>query len=133
MLQHLMEFQFLFVVKAHSFDAITLSHSHTNTHTHTRDNFREHGPINPILDSTWTFLESFLKEVFQVFPDEYFHVGGDEVDFPCWQVSQTRYTLEISFSLHFLSFPSSQEKQSFHQEVDEGAQTQQVLQVGGIL
>ncbi|XP_065887679.1 beta-hexosaminidase subunit beta-like [Dysidea avara] len=44
-----------------------------------------HGPINPILESTYTFLESFYKEISEVFPDQYLHLGGDEVSFTCWE------------------------------------------------
>ncbi|UYV75455.1 HEXB [Cordylochernes scorpioides] len=44
-----------------------------------------HGPINPILPSTYTFIESFLSEITSVFKDDYFHVGGDEVSFKCWK------------------------------------------------
>lgn len=44
------------------------------------------GPINPILDSTWKFLSEFFKEVTELFPDEYLHLGGDEVDYTCWCV-----------------------------------------------
>jgi hexosaminidase len=46
------------------------------------------GTLGPVLDpskkSTYTFMNKFLKEVEQVFPDKYFHIGGDEVDFGCW-------------------------------------------------
>ena len=44
------------------------------------------GPINPILDPTWKFLSEFFKEVTELFPDEYLHLGGDEVDYTCWCV-----------------------------------------------
>lgn len=43
------------------------------------------GPINPTIDSTWTFLAAFFAEVAAVFPDPYIHVGGDEVSFDCWE------------------------------------------------
>ena len=29
-------------------------------------------------DSTYIFLEDLLKEVFEIFPSEYFHMGADE-------------------------------------------------------
>ncbi|XP_060057001.1 beta-hexosaminidase subunit beta-like [Erinaceus europaeus] len=42
------------------------------------------GPIDPTLNSTYTFMSRLLKEVSQVFPDEFIHLGGDEVDLQCW-------------------------------------------------
>jgi len=32
-----------------------------------------------------TFLSTFLTEVFELFPDEYIHLGGDEVNAKCWK------------------------------------------------
>lgn len=35
-------------------------------------------------DSTYVFLENILKEVFQLFPSKYIHIGGDEVQGGPW-------------------------------------------------
>ena len=43
------------------------------------------GPVNPILDSTYSFMKRFFHEVMKVFPDELLHLGGDEVNTKCWE------------------------------------------------
>ena len=34
--------------------------------------------INPTIEETYVFLDAFLKEMSELFPDEYVHIGGDE-------------------------------------------------------
>ncbi|XP_077988447.1 beta-hexosaminidase subunit beta-like [Glandiceps talaboti] len=44
-----------------------------------------YGPMNPTTNYTYNFLAKFFKEVVEVFPDKYLHLGGDEIDFDCWE------------------------------------------------
>jgi hexosaminidase len=40
--------------------------------------------MDPTKKSTHSFVKKFLREVAQVFPDKFLHIGGDEVDTNCW-------------------------------------------------
>ena len=41
--------------------------------------------IDPATESTYTFLSSFIAEMAALFPDAYFHTGGDECNFHEWE------------------------------------------------
>ena len=43
--------------------------------------------IDPTRESTYQFLDSFIGEMTSLFPDEYFHIGGDEVNGHQWSAS----------------------------------------------
>jgi len=43
--------------------------------------------LNPAMEETYTFLEKVFAEVAGLFPCEYVHIGGDEVDTESWLAS----------------------------------------------
>lgn len=42
------------------------------------------GAMDPTKETTYTFLDGFIGEMVQLFPDAYWHVGGDEVSANVW-------------------------------------------------
>ena len=45
--------------------------------------------IDPTKESTYIFLDRFFGEMTKLFPDPYFHIGGDEVEGSQWRESPT--------------------------------------------
>ena len=45
----------------------------------------KYGPVDPSRNSTFAFMKEFLREVTEVFPEQYIHLGGDEVYYGCWK------------------------------------------------
>ncbi len=43
--------------------------------------------FNPTLEETYTFLDNFLSEMSQIFPDDYMHIGGDENNGKQWDAN----------------------------------------------
>jgi hexosaminidase len=48
------------------------------------------GVINPALNQTYELIGKLWAELAEVFPDQYIHLGGDEVDQACWNSNQAR-------------------------------------------
>lgn len=46
-------------------------------------------PIDPTKESVYTFLTGLVEELTGLFPDRYFHMGGDEVDKSAWEDSDS--------------------------------------------
>ncbi|XP_047350044.1 beta-hexosaminidase subunit alpha-like [Vespa velutina] len=42
------------------------------------------GPINPTKPEVYEFMRNLFSEIVEIFPDNYVHLGGDEVPFDCW-------------------------------------------------
>ncbi|XP_065215938.1 beta-hexosaminidase subunit beta-like isoform X2 [Planococcus citri] len=47
-----------------------------------------YGPIDPTNENNYVILRRLFKEIHEVFPDKYLHLGGDEVDFGCWKSNE---------------------------------------------
>jgi hexosaminidase len=45
------------------------------------------GALNPSREETYAFLDAFFEEMAGLFPDPYFHIGGDEVEAKQWNES----------------------------------------------
>ncbi len=44
--------------------------------------------MDPTNEATYQFLDRFIGEMSSLFPDDYFHIGGDEVDPKDWNANQ---------------------------------------------
>ena len=70
------------------------------------------GYIDPIMDptreSTYKFLEKFIAEMAKLFPDAYFHIGGDEVDGKQWDANP-----QIQAFIHAHSMKNNQDLQAY--------------------
>src|SRR6202790_3509920 len=43
--------------------------------------------MDPTQERTYKFLEGFIEEMVKLFPDQYFHIGGDEVNGKQWDAN----------------------------------------------
>ncbi|UCH62832.1 MAG: family 20 glycosylhydrolase [Fidelibacterota bacterium] len=43
--------------------------------------------MDPTRETTYTFLDAFFKEMSDLFPDRYMHIGGDEVEGSQWEAN----------------------------------------------
>jgi hexosaminidase len=72
----------------------------------------ESGGIAPIMDptqeSTYKFLEKFIAEMAALFPDAYFHIGGDEVDGKQWDANP-----KIQAFIHAHNMKNNQDLQAY--------------------
>lgn len=44
--------------------------------------------LDPTAEATYALLDALMSEVARLFPDDYLHIGADEVDFSCWNASE---------------------------------------------
>lgn len=46
-----------------------------------------YGPLDPTKNFTYEFVNNVLEEARNVFPDDFIHLGADEVDSKCWSTN----------------------------------------------
>jgi hexosaminidase len=64
--------------------------------------------MNPTEESTYKFLEKFIAEMARLFPDAYFHIGGDEVDGKQWDANP-----KIQAFIHAHGMKNNQDLQAY--------------------
>ncbi|WP_119843593.1 beta-N-acetylhexosaminidase [Reichenbachiella sp. MSK19-1] len=56
--------------------------------------------LNPIIDETYTFLDQLFGEVISIFPDPYFHIGGDENEGKHWDENEEIQAFMKAHDMH---------------------------------
>ncbi len=64
--------------------------------------------MDPTRESTYKFLEKFIAEMSKLFPDAYFHIGGDEVDGKQWTANP-----KIQAFIHAHGMKNNQDLQAY--------------------
>jgi hexosaminidase len=64
--------------------------------------------IDPTREETYKFLEKFIAEMAKLFPDAYFHIGGDEVDGKQWDANP-----KIKEFIHAHGMKNNQDLQAY--------------------
>lgn len=67
--------------------------------------------MDPTRESTYKFLEKFIAEMAKLFPDAYFHIGGDEVDGKQWNANP-----KIQEFIHAHGMKNNQDLQAYFNE-----------------
>ena len=64
--------------------------------------------LDPTREETYKFLEKFIAEMAKLFPDPYFHIGGDEVDGKQWDANP-----KIQEFIHAHGMKNNQDLQAY--------------------
>jgi hexosaminidase len=64
--------------------------------------------MDPTQERTYKFLDSFIGEMAQLFPDQYFHIGGDEVNGKQWDANPN-----IQAFMHAHELKTNQDLQAY--------------------
>jgi hexosaminidase len=81
---------------------------------------------DPTREETYKFLDKFVDEMAKLFPDAYFHIGGDEVDGKYWDANQ-----KIQAFIHSHGMKNNQDLQAyFNQRLQKIVTKHHKLMVG---
>ncbi|MGA8432518.1 MAG: family 20 glycosylhydrolase [Candidatus Sulfotelmatobacter sp.] len=64
--------------------------------------------MDPTQEATYKFLDKFIEEMARLFPDDYFHIGGDEVDGKQWDANP-----KIQNFIHSHGMKNNQDLQAY--------------------
>jgi hexosaminidase len=64
--------------------------------------------MDPTQERTYKFLDGFIGEMAKLFPDQYFHIGGDEVNGKQWDTNPT-----IQMFMHAHGLKNNQDLQAY--------------------
>jgi len=82
--------------------------------------------MDPTLEQTYKFLDEFIAEMAKLFPDAYFHIGGDEVNGKQWDANP-----KIQAFIHAHGMKSNQDLQAyFNQRVQKIVERNHKIMVG---
>ncbi len=82
--------------------------------------------IDPTREETYKFLDKFVEEMGKLFPDAYFHIGGDEVSGKPWDTNP-----KIQEFIHAHSMKSNQDLQAyFNQRLEKILEKHHKIMVG---
>ena len=82
--------------------------------------------LDPTRESTYKFLEKFIAEMAKLFPDAYFHIGGDEVDGKQWDANP-----KIQEFIHAHGMKNNQDLQAyFNQRLEKIVAKNHKIMVG---
>lgn len=82
--------------------------------------------MDPTQEETYRFLDGFIAEMAKLFPDAYFHIGGDEVNGKQWDANP-----KIQAFIHAHGMKNNQDLQAyFNQRVQKIVAKNQKIMVG---
>jgi len=71
--------------------------------------------MDPTREETYKFIDKFIEEMTRLFPDEYFHIGGDEVNGHEWDTNP-----KIQVFMHAHGMKANQDLQAyFNQRIEK--------------